>query len=75
MANKWTKMALEDIVNSGGMAGSLDHVSAGLEMSRRQAVAQIAAAKYMLWSVIAIAITSGLTALFAFLAWYAPHSH
>jgi hypothetical protein len=40
-----------------------------------QATAQISAARYMLYSVVAIAITSGLNALFAFLIWYAPHSN
>jgi hypothetical protein len=45
------------------------------ELTRRQTVAQINAAKYMLWSVIAIAVTSGLNAFFAFLTWYAPHFH
>lgn len=57
------------------------------EFMRRQTVAQQEAAqaakdtaiytqknaRYMLWSVIAIAITSGLSAVFAFLSWYAPH--
>lgn len=57
------------------------------EFMRRQTVAQQDAAqaakdtaiytqknaRYMLWSVIAIAVTSGLNALFAFLTWYAPH--
>jgi hypothetical protein len=30
------------------------------------------AARWMFWSVMAIAITSSVQALFAFLAWYAP---
>jgi hypothetical protein len=30
-------------------------------------------AHYMMWSVIVIAITSILNALFAFLNWYVPH--
>lgn len=75
MANKWTKMLIEDIPVMGGQPGSLDSLSAQLELARRQTMAQIKAAKYMLWSVVAITITSGLNAIFAFLAWYAPHSH
>ena len=30
-------------------------------------------ARWMFWSVIAIVVTSGIQALFAFLAWYVPH--
>ena len=40
---------------------------------RRETEAQINSANYMRYSVIAITITSGLNALFAFLAWYYPH--
>lgn len=31
-------------------------------------------ARWMFWSVMAIAITSGIQALFAFLAWYVPRA-
>ena len=54
---------------------ALVHLTAAAELARRQAKAQIDAARYMLWSMIAIAVTSGLTALFGFLAWYFPRGH
>lgn len=63
-----TKLSLEDLAISG-------HYAAPQEFMRRQTLAMMSSAKYMLWSVIAIAITSGLNALFAFLTWYAPHSN
>jgi hypothetical protein len=66
-------MDLEQLASSTGMPGSSDSQAVQIEMLRRQTVAQIAAARYMLWSVIAIAITSSLNAMFAFLIWYAPH--
>ena len=52
----------------GGIHAYLD-----AEITRRTAQAQINTARYMKWSVIAIAITSGLTAVFAFLSWIYPH--
>jgi hypothetical protein len=69
-------MNLEDIAKLMGDAqpGSITHGIMSAELARRQTVAQINATKYMLWSVIAIAVTSGLNALFAFLVWYAPHA-
>jgi hypothetical protein len=76
MARKPSEMSLSDITatmdNADGISPMLAKMSA--ELARRQTIAQVDAAKYMLWSVIAIAITSGLNALFAFLIWYAPHS-
>jgi hypothetical protein len=54
---------------------SLRYLAAAAELARRQARAQIDAARFLLWSVIAIAITSGFSALFAFLSWYAPRGH
>ena len=54
--------------------------AATAELCRRQAEwqkeatkAQKNSARYMLLSVIAIAITSGLTALFSYLGWAHPH--
>ncbi len=77
MAEKPSEMSLINITttmdNADGNSPMLAKMSA--ELARRQTIAQINAAKYMLWSVIAIAITSGLNALFAFLIWYAPRSH
>jgi hypothetical protein len=75
MAQKPSEMSVSDIATMMGNArvGSAKHTEMAAELTRRQTVAQINAAKYMLWSVIAIAITSGLNALFAFLIWYAPH--
>jgi len=43
------------------------------EISRRVAQAQIDAAKYMRWSVMALAITAGATAIFKFLARLFPN--
>ena len=43
------------------------------EIARRTAQAQIDAARYMKWSVIAIAITSGLTAFAAVAGWLWPN--
>jgi hypothetical protein len=53
----------------GGVHAYLD-----AEITRRTAQAQIDASCYMKWSVIAIAVTSGLTAVFAFLNWMYPHT-
>ena len=75
MAYKWSGLSLVQLAGSAGMPGSLDSQAVQLEMLRRQTISQIATAKYMLWSVIAITITSGLNALFAFLSWYVPHSN
>ena len=61
----WTKLPLEQLPNLVGQPGSMDGQAVELEMQRRQTAAQISAARYMLWSVVAIAITSGLNALFA----------
>jgi hypothetical protein len=66
MASPFAGMSVDDVVTSG-------RVGANLELLGRQATAQINAAKYMLWSVVAIMLTSGATALFAFLSWYFPH--
>jgi len=73
MANKWPTIPMESLVLAGGQPGSMDSLCAQLEFMRRQTKAQIDAAKYMLWSVLAIAVTSSLNALFAFLMWYVPH--
>jgi hypothetical protein len=43
------------------------------EIARRTAQAQIDAARWMKLSVLAIAITSAFTVLFAFLSWMYPH--
>jgi hypothetical protein len=74
---KPSEMSLEDIA---GTLGNSKHDSPmynimTAELARRQTAAQVDAAKYMAWSVLAIAVTSGLNALFAFLLWYAPHSN
>lgn len=63
---KLSEMSLEDVAISG-------QVGAQAEMMRRQTAAQIASARYMLWSVIAITVTSAINALFALLTWYWPH--
>jgi hypothetical protein len=75
MPKKLQDMTLDEITGVMGDAqpGSPRHGVMSAELARRQTVAQIGATRYMLWSVIAIAITSGLNALFAFLTWYAPH--
>jgi hypothetical protein len=72
MPNKWIEMSLEQVAASGGMPGSINSLDAQLELQRRQTKAQIDAARYMLWSVIALAITSAITAAFSFLSWYYP---
>jgi hypothetical protein len=70
------KLTLGDIAdNLVSRPESLVHLTAAAELARRHAKAQIDAAKYMLWSVIAIAVTSGVTALFGFLAWYFPRGN
>ena len=55
-----------------GDAGTFSE-SVRAEIAYRVAKAQIDAARYMKWSVIAIAITSGLTALAAFPGWLLPN--
>ncbi len=67
-------MSLVELASSMGNAqpGSVQHTMASAEFMRRQTIAQVRATRYMLWSVIAIAITSGVNAIFAFLIWYAP---
>ena len=77
MAWEPAKKSLLDLASDMGNAqpGSIAHTMASAEFMRRQTRAQINATKYMWWSVVAIAITSGLNALFAFLTWYAPHLH
>jgi hypothetical protein len=66
---------LIDLASDMGDAqpGSIKHTMASAEFLRRQTIAQVNAAKYMFWSVVAITVTSGVNALFAFLIWYAPH--
>lgn len=56
MGSPFKGMNVDDIVTSG-------RVGADLELMGRQTNAQISTAKYMLWSVIAIAVTSGVNAL------------
>ena len=75
MAWEPEKMSLIDIASTMGNSepGSVKHTMMSAELARRQTIAQVSATKYMGWSVLAIAITSGLNALFAFLIWYAPH--
>jgi hypothetical protein len=68
MADHLRDLSLNDLAISG-------HIHAPLEFTRRQTVALQNTARYLLWSVIAIAITSGVNALFAFLTWSAPNSH
>jgi hypothetical protein len=77
MAWKPGEMSLIDIASTMGNSqpGSIQHTMMAAELARRQTRVQVNATKYMLWSVVAITITSGLNALFAFLAWYAPHSN
>jgi hypothetical protein len=75
MAWKYENKSLLDLASAMGNAlpGSIEHTLASAEFQRRQTKAQIAAANYMFYSVIAIAVTSGINALFVFLEWYAPH--
>jgi hypothetical protein len=82
MASEWTKLNLEDLTSilANAKPGSFDHTMAWAEFLRRQtefiraqAQAQIKAANCLAWSVVAIAVTSGCTAIFAFLSWYVPH--
>jgi hypothetical protein len=64
--NPFEKMTIQQIAES-------DHPLAETWLVGMQTSAQIDAAKYMLWSVYAIASTSAVNALFAFLSWYSPH--
>jgi hypothetical protein len=75
MAWNLDELSSIDLASKMGSAqpGSIAHTMASAEFARRQTEAQISATKYMWWSVLAIAVTSGLNALFAFLSWYAPH--
>lgn len=75
MAKKPRDMTLDEIAARMGdsQPGSIVFQQMSAELTRRQTVAQIGATRYMLWSVVAIAITSGFNALFAYLNWYAPH--
>jgi hypothetical protein len=52
----------------GGVHAYLD-----AEVTRRIARAQIDAARWMKWSVVAIAVTSGMTAVGAVAGWLWPH--
>jgi len=77
---------LADMMEAGPNHGY--HI-ASAELQRRLAAAQLNAAnaaertaqytkdtaRWMFWSVMAIAATSGVQALFAFLTWYAPTRH
>jgi hypothetical protein len=49
------------------------HTIARAEIARRTAQAQIDATRWMKWSVVAIAITSGLTAFAALFGWLWPN--
>jgi len=74
MPNKWTALSTADLIDRIGDPGSRDSHAVEMQLLWRQTKAQIAATKYMLWSVVAITITSGLNAFFAFLVWYVPHA-
>lgn len=83
MASEWSKMKLEELSNIMGNAtpGSIHHTMAWAEFMRRQTEfirgqtrAQIRAANYMAVALIAIAVSSGITAGFAFLSWWLPHA-
>jgi hypothetical protein len=68
------EMSLDVLAGHLGAAGRDSIIGRKMEaeMMRRQTAAQISAARYMKWSVIAIAVTSLLNAIFAFLGWYFP---
>lgn len=72
---EWDEMNLKQLASRVGVPGSLDSQAVQVEMLRRQTEAQIRSAKYMLWSVVAIALTSGVNAAFAVLSWYGPTIH
>jgi hypothetical protein len=74
MAWKPKDMNLLDIASTMGNSapGTPTHSMMAAELARRQTEAALATARATKWSVIAIAITTGLCALFAFLTWYAP---
>ena len=82
VAPRFSKLDLDGLLNNIGQPGSQNAHDVQFEIIRRQTIAiqgqaqaQIDTAKYMLWSVIALTVTSGLNALFAFLIWYAPRGH
>ena len=66
-------LPVAEVIEAHGDPGSHASHWVELELMRRETEAQINSANYMRYSVIAITITSGLNALFAFLAWYYPH--
>jgi hypothetical protein len=74
------KLSLDQLADQLGLPPSSHaHYVAAAELARRQALwqrdaseAMQASAKYMRWSVIAIAVTTSLVALFTFLLWWWP---
>jgi hypothetical protein len=72
MANPWIDLSTDQLIDRIGDPGSRDSHAVEMHLLLRQTKAQIWATRYMFWSVVAITITSGLNAFFAFLIWYAP---
>jgi hypothetical protein len=68
------KLTLSEIADRRGnpIDGGI-HAYLDAEITRRTAQAQIDAARWMGWSVLAIALTSGLTAFFSYLNRQYPH--
>jgi hypothetical protein len=71
MTNPLPGKSLEELVDAAG-SGPPGAVQA--EFMRRQTIELMTSATYMRRTFYAIAATSGVTALFTFLSWYAPHS-
>ncbi len=67
----WTLSALAQAVTNPTEPSGQKIAKA--EITRRTAKAQIDAARYMKWSVVAIAITSGLTAFASLANWLLPN--
>ena len=64
-ATAWHRLSLEELTAFVALDEAPNHIIARAEIERRVAQSQIDAARYMKWSVIAIAITSGITAVMA----------
>jgi hypothetical protein len=75
MLGRPQEKSLDEVAGIMGNAepGSMAHTKMLAELERRRTVEQIKATRIMWWSVAILAVTSGLTCLFQFLSWYAPH--
>jgi hypothetical protein len=66
---KLSELSLEELLDRVGVVNSLASQAVQFELQRRQTKAQIASAKFLMWSVVVIAFSSAASAIFSFLQW------